>query len=206
MIKHESPTTTASTSPVPTLLLKISQPQGDRGYLRALEPQNTKLPWCASTISFREALLTFSETQNHDLLSLQWPSAPRNILLVKKHDAPAATAALIEFAQHAPHLHCHAETTNIHVQARSRNLSLYLLYSRARRRRFSTCPASLSSLHSTSNLPRRSFTHIPAIRQSRSDSHLRRRWDHPSCRVAFLYLHPCPANPGLQHGHPRVSG
>ncbi|KAL8796532.1 MAG: hypothetical protein Q9195_001206 [Heterodermia aff. obscurata] len=42
----------------------------------------------------------YLETQNHDLLSLQWPSAPRNILLVKKNDAPAATAALIEFAQH----------------------------------------------------------------------------------------------------------
>ena len=103
-IKYESPTTTASISPVPTLLLKFSQAQSNRGYLGTLQWQNTKLPWYAPTIFLQAALLTVSETENHDLLSLQWPSAPRNILLVKKNDAPAATAALIEFAQYSSHV------------------------------------------------------------------------------------------------------
>jgi len=43
--------------------------------------------------------LTLAETRSHDLLSLQWASPPRNILLVKKNDAPAATEALLEFAK-----------------------------------------------------------------------------------------------------------
>jgi len=43
--------------------------------------------------------LTSAETRSHDLLSLQWPAPPRNILLVKKNDTPAATDALLEFAQ-----------------------------------------------------------------------------------------------------------
>ncbi|KAI9818415.1 MAG: NADH kinase pos5 [Pycnora praestabilis] len=41
-----------------------------------------------------------AETPNNDLLSLQWPSPPRNILLVKKDHAPTVTDALIELAKH----------------------------------------------------------------------------------------------------------
>ncbi|KAL8725091.1 MAG: hypothetical protein Q9166_007565, partial [cf. Caloplaca sp. 2 TL-2023] len=39
-------------------------------------------------------------TPQNDLLSLRWPSPPQNILLVQKRNAPAATEALREFAQH----------------------------------------------------------------------------------------------------------
>ncbi|KAL8926106.1 MAG: hypothetical protein Q9172_001934 [Xanthocarpia lactea] len=43
--------------------------------------------------------LTLSETPQNDLLSLRWPSPPRNVLLVQKQNAPAATEALKEFAR-----------------------------------------------------------------------------------------------------------
>ncbi|KAK4992037.1 NADH kinase pos5 [Elasticomyces elasticus] len=43
---------------------------------------------------------TYSETSRHDLLCLQWPSPPRNILLVRKEEAPDVNAALVEFANH----------------------------------------------------------------------------------------------------------
>lgn len=112
MINNESPTATASVPLVPTMLLEFSQAQSNRASLGAVQPQNTKISRCALTIPLHASLLTVSETQNHDLLSLQWPSAPRNILLIKKNDAPAATAALIEFAQYAPHVCCHPEATN----------------------------------------------------------------------------------------------
>ena len=41
-----------------------------------------------------------SETQG-ELLSLQWPAPPRNILLVRKDCAPAVTDSLIEFVKYA---------------------------------------------------------------------------------------------------------
>ncbi|MCJ1400125.1 NADH kinase pos5 [Xylographa trunciseda] len=43
---------------------------------------------------------SYRETRNNDLLSLQWPSPPRNVLLVKKNRSQPATDALIEFAKH----------------------------------------------------------------------------------------------------------
>ena len=43
--------------------------------------------------------LTLAETKDNDLLSLQWPSPPRNILLVKKENNPQTTEAVIEFAK-----------------------------------------------------------------------------------------------------------
>ena len=49
--------------------------------------------------SWGEDALILAETTNNDLLSLQWPSPPRNILLVKKDHSPPATAALLEFAK-----------------------------------------------------------------------------------------------------------
>lgn len=42
----------------------------------------------------------YLETQQSDLLSLQWPSPPRNILFVKKDGAPAVTESMIEYANH----------------------------------------------------------------------------------------------------------
>ncbi|KAL8935857.1 MAG: hypothetical protein Q9216_005221 [Gyalolechia sp. 2 TL-2023] len=39
-------------------------------------------------------------TSRNDLLCLRWPLPPQNILLVQKRNAPAATEALKEFAQH----------------------------------------------------------------------------------------------------------
>ncbi|KAJ5765604.1 hypothetical protein N7520_005163 [Penicillium odoratum] len=41
----------------------------------------------------------YQESQG-ELLSLQWPAPPRNILLVRKHCAPTVTESLIEFANH----------------------------------------------------------------------------------------------------------
>lgn len=40
------------------------------------------------------------ESRTSDLLSLQWPSAPKNILMVKKNEAPAVTESLLEYAKH----------------------------------------------------------------------------------------------------------
>nr|OQO24678.1 hypothetical protein B0A51_06760 [Rachicladosporium sp. CCFEE 5018] len=42
----------------------------------------------------------FRETSSHDLLALQWPSPPRNVLLVPKTDDTPVLAALIEYASH----------------------------------------------------------------------------------------------------------
>ncbi|PWY70172.1 ATP-NAD kinase [Aspergillus heteromorphus CBS 117.55] len=43
----------------------------------------------------------YQESQVGDLLSLQWPAPPRNILVVKKDHSAAVTASLVEFANHA---------------------------------------------------------------------------------------------------------
>lgn len=48
-------------------------------------------------INIDELVLESSEA---DLLSLQWPSPPRNIFIVKKDCAPTVTEALIEFAKY----------------------------------------------------------------------------------------------------------
>ncbi len=62
--------------------------------------KHPRLPWYASkTPIIQGHELTSAETRSHDLLSLQWPAPPRNILLVKKNDTLAATDALLEFAQ-----------------------------------------------------------------------------------------------------------
>ena len=129
MIKNESPSTTTSVPPVPTMLLEFSPAQRNRASRGAVQPQNTQISRCALIAPLYTSWLTVSETQNHDLLSLQWPSAPRNILLIKKNDAPAATAALLEFAQYGLYICCRPEATNRDGQTRSRNLSLHLLYS-----------------------------------------------------------------------------
>ncbi|KAG2412684.1 hypothetical protein HFD88_010241 [Aspergillus terreus] len=43
----------------------------------------------------------YQESREGDLLSLQWPSPPRNIFVVKKDCAPAVTESLVEFVTHA---------------------------------------------------------------------------------------------------------
>ena len=52
-----------------------------------------------SSLLSTHILLTLAETKDNDLLSLQWPSPLRNILLVKKEDTPQTTEAVIEFAK-----------------------------------------------------------------------------------------------------------
>ncbi|KAI9714812.1 MAG: NADH kinase pos5 [Bogoriella megaspora] len=42
----------------------------------------------------------YQETSNNDLLCVQWPNPPRNILLIKKDRAPAVTESVIKFAKH----------------------------------------------------------------------------------------------------------
>ena len=49
-------------------------------------------------------LLTLAEAKGNDLLSLQWPCPPRNILLVKKENTPETTEAVLEFAKYAQYL------------------------------------------------------------------------------------------------------
>ena len=78
-----------------------STPQ--RREIRAL----TQLPDCIhpsyhgllSSLLSTYVLLTLAETKDNDLLSLQWPSPPRNVLLVKKENNPQTTEAVIEFAK-----------------------------------------------------------------------------------------------------------
>lgn len=41
-----------------------------------------------------------TETSNYDLLCLQWPQPPRNILVVKKDGSPTVTETAIEYANH----------------------------------------------------------------------------------------------------------
>ncbi|KAI9841494.1 MAG: NADH kinase pos5 [Sclerophora amabilis] len=43
---------------------------------------------------------TYREIPSIDLLSLQWPSPPRNVLLIKKEDVGAVSDSLVEFAKH----------------------------------------------------------------------------------------------------------
>ncbi|KAI7231141.1 NADH kinase-like protein POS5 [Hortaea werneckii] len=43
---------------------------------------------------------SFKETSRHDLLALQWPSPPRNILFVRKDDDQAVHEALLEYIRH----------------------------------------------------------------------------------------------------------
>lgn len=42
----------------------------------------------------------YQESRGSDLLSLQWPAPPRNILIIKKQRAPAVTESLVEFINH----------------------------------------------------------------------------------------------------------
>lgn len=55
---------------------------------------------CSSSCLLQKSILTLTETKGNDLLSLQWPSPPRNILLVKKDNTPQTTEAVIEFAKY----------------------------------------------------------------------------------------------------------
>ncbi|TKA75310.1 hypothetical protein B0A49_01199 [Cryomyces minteri] len=42
----------------------------------------------------------YQETRHNDLLALQWPSPPRNVLLTKKDRAPDVTESVVEYAKH----------------------------------------------------------------------------------------------------------
>lgn len=42
----------------------------------------------------------YQESKGSDLLALQWPIPPRNILLVRKKSAPSVTRSVIDFANH----------------------------------------------------------------------------------------------------------
>ncbi|ETN40834.1 uncharacterized protein HMPREF1541_05114 [Cyphellophora europaea CBS 101466] len=56
----------------------------------------------------------YQERSNNDLLSLEWPSPPRNVLLIKKDCAPETTSALTEFASH---INSTYPSTNIIVES-----------------------------------------------------------------------------------------
>ena len=63
--------------------------------------------------------LILVETQGNDLLSLLWPSPPRNILLVKKENTAQTTEAVIEFAKYAEPSHTSVFQTDCHRHAHS---------------------------------------------------------------------------------------
>ncbi|CAI7657831.1 unnamed protein product [Penicillium pancosmium] len=50
--------------------------------------------------SLSQRLIPKYQESQGELLSLQWPAAPRNILLVRKNCAPEVTDSLVEFANH----------------------------------------------------------------------------------------------------------
>ncbi|KAF2095095.1 ATP-NAD kinase [Rhizodiscina lignyota] len=52
----------------------------------------------------------YQEARNNDLLTLHWPSPPRNILITKKPSAPSITTLVIEYAQH---IHSTYPSTNL---------------------------------------------------------------------------------------------
>lgn len=63
---------------------------------------NRIIPRYKSTLekrAIRGITHALSETQASDLLSLQWPSPPKNILMIKKKDVPAVTECLIQYAK-----------------------------------------------------------------------------------------------------------
>lgn len=45
-------------------------------------------------------LPSYRETQQHDLLTLHWPSPPRNMLLLKKDFAPIVTESFVQYIRH----------------------------------------------------------------------------------------------------------
>ncbi|EON66630.1 hypothetical protein W97_05876 [Coniosporium apollinis CBS 100218] len=59
----------------------------------------SKLPGTPALV-LHYMLTLYTETRNNDLVCLQWPSPPRNILLTKKNNTPKITESLIEYAQH----------------------------------------------------------------------------------------------------------
>jgi NADH kinase len=88
--------------------------------------QSSRLPQTRQFSSYRRLLdlhpvdalpsrrpVHYHERANNDLLSLEWPAPPRNVLLVKKDCAPETTAALNEFASH---VHLTYPDTNIIVE------------------------------------------------------------------------------------------
>jgi NADH kinase len=73
--------------------------------------QTSQHPSCAAGHTVVESLLSQPpELQDHDLLGLNWPQPPRNILLTKKDYSPNATQSLIEYAKHI-----HSSYTSISI-------------------------------------------------------------------------------------------
>jgi NADH kinase len=56
--------------------------------------------YLGKTSCYNEAFLTSTENPTSDLISLQWPSPPRNILMIKKDGTPGVTESLIEYARY----------------------------------------------------------------------------------------------------------
>ena len=82
----------------PVLLFHASKVP-DQGRFRAPSAHISHLQRLARSRTALRPKLIFAETKGSDLLSLKWPSPPRNVLLLKKDDAPTATEALVEFAE-----------------------------------------------------------------------------------------------------------
>ena len=74
--------------------------------VRSLEelPSRIRPSYHGSSVfeKLHEDKLTSTETKGYDLLSLHWPSPPRNILLVKKENATTTTEAVLQFARYMP--------------------------------------------------------------------------------------------------------
>lgn len=77
----------------------LSRGSGRRG-LRPFISWNSTYARCSLDSLPPRTTVQFRECQKSDLLSLRWSQPPRNVLLILKECAPAATAALKEFGQH----------------------------------------------------------------------------------------------------------
>lgn len=72
----------------------------------AIAAQIPRYAWRLLVYSVIKSIKSFADLHNSsespegDLLSLQWPAPPRNILVVKKDGAPSVTGSLVELVKY----------------------------------------------------------------------------------------------------------
>lgn len=83
------------------MLLRHWRPRGAPTYCLRLFSQSSRRQEIRDLAQLPDRIIPkYLESQQSDLLSLQWPSPPRNILFVKKDGAPAVTESMIEYANY----------------------------------------------------------------------------------------------------------
>ncbi|KFX97084.1 hypothetical protein V495_02616 [Pseudogymnoascus sp. VKM F-4514 (FW-929)] len=83
------------------MLLRHWRPRSAPTYCLRLFSQSSRRQEIRDLAQLPDRIIPkYLESQQSDLLSLQWPSPPRNILFVKKDGAPAVTESMIEYANY----------------------------------------------------------------------------------------------------------